>query len=170
MNLNQYLKRRKISKSIDLNINRKKLWELITSPGHLNNCHPFCKKNDVICWEENYHEDMLTYLNGLIYKRVFQNWDLEKGYDLLIGEADGPQSYVIWRIKDTIENQCRLTITVYPYLLDKWPRMLSFIPFVIWIKPRLYRYLDSVLYGFDYFIRNNESVPRNFKGEHPWFS
>ncbi|MBJ03521.1 MAG: hypothetical protein CMB65_02340 [Euryarchaeota archaeon] len=170
MQLNQYLNRRNISSSIVLNLNREKLWELITSPGHLNNCHPFCKTNDIIRWEDDCHEDVLTYLNGLTYKRVFQNWDPGYGYDLLIGEENGPQSHVVWKIHEIAENQSSLTITVYPYLLTHWPRILSFIPFSIWIKPRLGRYLDSVLSGFDYFIKKNEQVPRNFKGKHPWFS
>jgi len=92
------------------------------------------------------------------------------GYDLLIGENGGPQSYVVWNLEQGSESKCKLTITVHPYLLDNLPRFLSYLPFSFWVKPRLEKYLDSVLSGIDYVLQNGGDVPRNFKGKHSWFS
>ena len=93
-----------------------------------------------------------------------------EGYDLLIGEKDGPQSYVVWKTEEYFRIKSQLTITVFPFMMDKWPRIVSYIPFSFWVKPRLTNYLDSVLSGIDFFIQNGEEVPRNFKGRHAWFS
>ena len=168
--MEEYTKRRSITKSIVLNTNQKQVWELISTPGHLNQVHPFCQSNKPINWDIDHHQDELIYLNGMHYIRSFLNWNPMDGYDLLIGENGGPQSYVVWSLEQDSESKCKLTITVHPYLLDNLPRFLSYIPFSFWVKPRLEKYLDSVLSGIDYVIQNGGDVPRNFKGKHSWFS
>tara|TARA_B100000214_G_C23905474_1_gene598632 strand:- start:271 stop:783 length:513 start_codon:yes stop_codon:yes gene_type:complete len=170
MENNVYKKRYNVTFSIEIKISKEKLWKLISSPGHLENCHPFCKSNKVINWVEGNYKDELIYLNGLKYIRDFCNFDSGNGYDLFIGEIDGPKSYVVWIIKENSKEKCNLTITVYPYIFARWGRILSYIPFKIYVKPRLKKYLDSVLSGFRYFIETGEPVPKNHKGKHPWFS
>lgn len=168
--MEHYIKRRSVTQSIVLNANQKQVWELISSPGHLNHVHPFCQSNKAINWEDNHHQDELIYLNEMCYIRSFLNWVPMDGYDLLIGQKGGPQSYVVWSLDQDSESRCKLTITVHPYLLTNLPRFLSYMPFLFWVKPRLENYLDSVLSGIDYVIQNGGDVPRNFKGRHPWFS
>ena len=146
------------------------LWKLISSPGNLNDCHPFCLRNDVLQWNDEGHKDCLIYLNGRTYIRNFQSWDEGNGYTLNIGEEGGKQSFVIWSIVEISENKSKLSITVYPYLLAKLPKIISFLPYTIWIRPRLEKYLESVLTGFEYVSVNNKPVPRNYFGRHPWFS
>ena len=74
-----------ISVNIDIYCSKNKLWKFISSPGYLNFCHPFCKHNKVIQWDNNKHCDELVYLNGIKYIRNFYKWDDKKGYSLLIG-------------------------------------------------------------------------------------
>ena len=114
--------------------------------------------------------DELEYLNGLKYVRKFVKWVPLKGYELYIGEKEGYQSYVIWEIKEIDQSNCSLSITVYPYLLSNWPNFISYIPYKLIIKPRLYNYLSSVISGLKYFVENNEKVPKNHFGKHKWFS
>ena len=159
-----------ISQSRYFKISADNLWELISSPGNLNDCHPYCLSNDVIQWNEEGHKDCLIYLNGRTYIRKFQSWNEGKGYTLDIGEEGGRQSFVIWSIEEISENKSKLSITVYPYLLAKLPRIISFLPYTIWIRPRLEKYLKSVLTGFEFVAINNKPVPRNYFGRHPWFS
>ena len=168
--MDEYTKRRSVTKSIVLDADQSIVWELISTPGHLNHVHPFCQVNKPVFWEENHHQDELIYLNGMHYIRSFVNWIPMEGYDLLIGKKDGPQSYVVWKLKRISESKSQLTITVFPFMMDKWPRIASYIPFSFWVKPRLTNYLDSVLSGIEFFIQNGEEVPRNFKGRHAWFS
>ena len=170
MGIENYKNRYFVAKSINLEISREKMWDLISSPGHLNQCHPFCHTNSVIKWSDGSYVDELIYLNGLRYIRHFHQWFPNKGYELLIGEESGPQSYVVWELSSISSNQCNLQIKVYPYILANWSRILSYIPYNVYIKPRIEKYLISVLSGFEYYIDNKKDVPRNNFGKHSWFS
>ena len=83
-----------VSYEIKINSSKEKLWDLISSPGHLNLFHPFCKKNKAINWNKNGKKDILIYLNGLKYIREFYKWDEDYGYSLLIGKENGEKSKV----------------------------------------------------------------------------
>ena len=146
------------------------LWKLISAPGNLNECHPFCKSNEAIQWDKEGHVDRLVYLNGRTYIRQFLTWDEGEGYTLRIGKENGLQSLVQWKIDTVSENKSRLTITVHPYLLAGYPKIVSFLPYQFWIKPRMRRYLRSVVSGFEYVAQTGEPVPRNYFGRHRWFS
>lgn len=159
-----------VSRSIKFNLKIHELWELISRPGNLNQTHPYCLSNEVIRWDDEYHSDRLIYLNGRNYIRKFNTWNENEGYSLSIGEENGPQSFVEWRIDFLSDNKSLLTITIYPYILSKFPRIFQNIIHTFWIKPRLQKYLKSVLQGFLFYSEHNYSVPRNHFGKHPWFS
>lgn len=159
-----------VSRSIKFNLKIHELWELISRPGNLNQTHPYCLSNEVIRWDDEYHSDRLIYLNGRNYIRKFNTWNENEGYSLSIGEENGPQSFVEWRIDFLSDNKSLLTITIYPYILSKFPRIFQNIIHTFWIKPRLQKYLKSVLQGFLFYSDHNYSVPRNHFGKHPWFS
>ena len=81
-------------------------------------------------------------------------------------------TYDLLNIKDDIvnNNSVFLTITVYPYLLNNWPKIISWLPFVFYIKPKLENYLNSVIGGINWYLINNKPVPKNYFGIHSWFS
>tara|TARA_B100001175_G_C19494336_1_gene634391 strand:+ start:293 stop:793 length:501 start_codon:yes stop_codon:yes gene_type:complete len=145
------------------------LWKLIAKPGNLNLVHPFCKSNEIIKWDGVGSSDVLVYLNGLTYFREFTEWEINKGYTLLIGSKRGPKSKVVWEITSS-NNSTYLSITVYPHLLNNWPKLFSFIPYAILIKPRLKSYLKSVIGGINWHLINKVSLPKNHFGKHIWFS
>ena len=161
---------RGINCQLSFNHNSKVVWNVISAPNHLNLFHPFCKNNSIISWEESSHVDMLEYLNGLKYIRKLTKWSPLKGYELKIGKKDEKQSYVVWEIKEIDNTTCTLSITVYPHLLSKFPKIISYLPFKLIIKPKLYNYLFSVISGLKYYLENNEKVPKNNFGKHKWFS
>ena len=165
-----YLKRWGIHQEFTYPFSKTKLWSLISRPGNLNDCHPFCKENEALNWDGSNHTDRLEYLNGMTYVRQVLNWNEGEGYDLIIGKENGPQSYVVWQITELNDNQSSLSITVYPYLLANLNKAVSFLPFVLYIRPKLRTYLKSVLRGFDYYAEHNQPVPRNYWGKHSWFS
>lgn len=146
------------------------LWALVSAPGNLNDAHPFCDTNTALNWNENGHVDRLVYLNGRTYIRKFQTWNEGEGYTLLIGEENGPQSFVEWTINSLEGDRSSLTITVHPFILANWPRILSFLPYEFWVRARLKTYLRSVLSGFLHVAQTGKAVPRNQFGRHPWFS
>lgn len=167
--IEKYTKRLPISSSEKFGISVEQLWDLISSPGNLNKTHPFCKSNDAIVWDDE-HKDRLEYLNGRTYIRNFQTWSPNEGYTLLIGEENGPQSYVVWEIEKISDDESRLTITVYPFILAKLPKLFAYLPHILWVKPRMKSYLKSVVGGFEYYASEGESIPRNHFGRHKWFS
>ena len=168
--ISQYKKRRSIRQELTFPVSKAELWEMISRPGNLNECHPLCRTNEALEWQEGSHQDRLVYLNGRTYVRQFINWNIGEGYDLIIGEVDGPQSYVVWELSEQGENTSSLSITVYPYLLENLNPVLSYLPFILYIKPKLSTYLKSVVKGFAYYAEHKQAVPRNHWGRHSWFS
>ena len=165
-----YTRRLSVSHSETFDLNRLALWSIISTPGILEKSHPFCRTNAVQTWNDNEHTDTLVYLNGRTYVRRFQTWSEGRGFTLLIGEEGGSQSYVEWKIEAQEKDTCRLTITVYPFILDRIPSLLARVPHALWVRPRLETYLKSVILGFEYYAKNKRNVPRNHFGRHPWFS
>ena len=111
----------------------------------------------------------MIYLNGLVYIRNFTNWKENKGYTLFIGEKNKSKSKVVWKLSNK-NKEILLSITVFPYFMRKYPKFISHIPYLIYIKPKLINYLESVLKGIDWHLKEKRSVPRNKFGKHSWFS
>ena len=158
----------KVSRKLFLKKSVEDVWQVISSKNTLELFHPFCSRNKVISWGD-VKVDELVYLNGLTFIREISEWFEGIGYNLWIGTKRGPRSYVEWRIKEhTLGSE--LTITVYPHLLRKWPRLISFLPYYLYINPKLTSYLNSVVGGFKWYLDKGTAVPRNHFGKHPWFS
>ncbi len=147
-----------------------RVWEVISTPGNLESCHPFCEKNPVEVWPGPESRDSIHYLSGWIYERRFLHWIDGVGYDLEIGDRNGRASLVSWRIVPGGEAACNLRITVYPHVLQNLPVLVRWLPHLAWIQPMLRSYLTSVVKGFEWYVMYNEPVPRNQFGSHAWFS
>jgi hypothetical protein len=148
----------------------RKVWEAISEPGNLEKCHPFCASNPVEAWPGKNSRDTIHYLSGWTYERKFKEWIDGVGYDLEIGRPGGGQSTVSWRITPVDDNNCTLRITVHPGGVRKFPPVIRWVPFYLWLRPKLRSYLDSVVRGFEWYVTRGEPVPRNAFGTHPWFS
>ena len=153
----------------EVSINSKDLWEIISTPSNLENFHPFCLKNPVIKWPGEKSIDEVHYYNGLILERNIENWFDKKGYDLFIGKKDGKQSFVSWEIQE-ISGKTSLKITIYPWTYNQGFKIIQFLPFFIFVKPQLQKYINSVLKGLNYFINSNKPVIKNQFGSHRLFS
>ena len=146
------------------------VWNTISMPGNLEQCHPFCATNPVTTWPGEGSRDEVHYLSGWIFERNFCRWIEGVGYDLEIGRSGGAKSFVSWRITPSGIQSCSLNITVYPYILQNIPSAIRWLPHFLYIGPLLRRYLSSVTKGFEWYIDHGEAVPRNHFGKHPWFS
>jgi len=158
-----------VSVSRKIKASPQKIWSIITNPGNLEDCHPFCKKNPVYEWPGAGSRDAIYYYSGWVMHREFTNWIDGKGYDLLIGREDGRKSYVSWQITDE-GKEARLSISICPHSLQNVPIIIRWIPHLAVIQPALHRYLESVLKGFEWFITTGNSVRKNQFGSHKWFS
>ena len=148
----------------------EEVWSAISLPGNLEQCHPFCAKNPVNAWPGPDSRDEVHYLSGWVYERRFHDWIEGIGYDLEIGRAGGSKSSVSWRIRSINDDRCALRITVCPHALQGIPTIIRWIPHLLWIRPLLRKYLDSVVRGFEWYVVRGTAVPRNAFGTHPWFS
>ena len=147
-----------------------KLWQGVTSEGHLALAHPYV--------DQHLHggpmglgeKDRIVYLNGLTFERQFTAWEEGLGYDLRIGRPNGKsRSLVEWRINSIDSHQSSLSITVHPDLLRRWPSWLRWIAFRIRVKPQLQSYLDAVTGGIAYWLETGAPVRRSDHPNHPWF-
>ncbi|MBF24940.1 MAG: hypothetical protein CMP49_00245 [Flavobacteriales bacterium] len=159
----------KVSYTVLLPTSAHKLWSLISSPNNLEYFHPFCYKNIITKWPGLNSIDQVHYHNGHLYKRNFVKWINNIGYDLLISNEKSPKSFVKWRIKD-LDSQCKLTITIYPYIYNMNSKWLNAVPFFFIVKPSLYNYLQNIGKGLIYHIETNNKVAKNQFGNHNWFS
>ena len=146
------------------------VWKVISSPSNLELFHPFCAKNPTINWPGLNSIDEVHYYNGKVYKRNFIRWEDLKGYDLLIGEEDGETSLVSWKLEDLGKEKSSLQISVYPHIFNTHSKAIDFIPFFLFIKPKLKKYLSQVIHGLDWHIKNRQRIPKNHFGNHSWFS
>ena len=55
--------------SKDIYASSETVWNLISQPGNLENCHPFCKQNIVDKWPGDNSRDTIEYLNGWKFER-----------------------------------------------------------------------------------------------------
>ncbi len=147
-----------------------KVWEVISMPGNLEHCHPFCAKNPVQVWPGKGARDEVHYLSGWIFERRFCRWIDGVGYDLEIGRRGGRSSFVSWRIMPVDNQYCALRIAVYPHALQSLPVAIRWLPHILRLRPMLKMYLSSVARGFEWYVIRSEPVPRNEFGSHPWFS
>lgn len=149
---------------------REQVWRVISAPGNLEDCHPFCTKNPVHEWGGANSRDEIHYLSGWMYERRFSEWHDGCGYDLDTYRGDKRIASVSWRITDVDDASSMLEITVYPHVLQNWPAIARWFAFWLRIKPYLRSYLRSVVMGFEWYITKGERVPRDAFGKHPWFS
>tara|TARA_B100001175_G_C19507004_1_gene641482 strand:- start:755 stop:1237 length:483 start_codon:yes stop_codon:yes gene_type:complete len=156
----------KVSKKIILNHNPDVVWEIISSKNALELFHPYCLKNDVIDYKK---KDKLVYLNGLTYFREFYAWKPNNGFELSIGKKRGKKSKVLWEIK-ILDRGCEVKISVFPYRSSKIPKYFYTIFNILIIKPKLRKYLQSVLKGLKFYLDTNINVKKNQFGKHSWFS
>lgn len=159
-----------ISVSQNIEASPQDVWSVISSPGNLEDCHPFCEKNPVHKWPGVGSIDTIYYYSGWVLDREFVNWIDGEGYDLYIGRKGGGKSYVSWRIKEEHKNISRLSITIYPHALQELPVFVRLIPYTVYIRPTLHSYLESVVRGFEWFLRTGNPVRKNQFGSHKWFS
>ncbi len=159
-----------ITNGISIEATPNEVWDIISKPGNLEFCHPFCESNPVEKWPGSKSIDYVHYYNGLKFERLFTNWIEGKGYDLLIGEKNGRKSKVIWRINKTDDTCSKLKITIYPHKFSQYPKFLKPIIYSFYVQPMLSKYLSSVLKGYQWYITQNKPIKKNQFGTHKWFS
>lgn len=162
-----------ISYRANINASPDKLWEIISTPGNLNFCHPFCKENTVTKWGEIGAEDAITYYNGHVLYRLFTEWNEGKGYELLIGHGTYATAKVLWTITDIKDGTSELSIDINVYsdiALKKYSKPLRVIIREFYFLPNMSKYVKAVVKGFKFYIETGTPVKKNQFGYNRMFS
>ena len=157
-----------VSKKLFLEHPLDDVWDVISSKGALELFHPYCAQNNVVSWND-IRVDELVYLNDLVFVREFTSWNPTRGFELTIGKRGGKKSRVKWNIANS-KSGCLISITVWPYKTSKIPKILYPLINNLIVRPRLKKYLNSVLMGLNFYLTNRVIVKKNQFGTHPWFS
>jgi hypothetical protein len=160
----------KVNSTRVLAISASRLWDGVTSNGHLSLSHPYVQHHrheERMCLGA---KDIIIYVNGLTFERTFIAWDEGVGYDLRIGRPQGKsRSLVEWRIQSLGPNESSLSITVYPDFLKAWPLWLRWVVFRIKANQPLKNYLEAVTCGIKHWLETDTPVRRSDHPNHPWF-
>lgn len=148
----------------------QQVWDAVTQPGHLTQCHPFCRENAVEQWPGVGARDTVTYYSGLHFQRDFVEWIEGVGYALEIGPPPEKTAHVCWRIEPLDIARSALTITVTAYLRSDLSasRKAAYQRRVF--DKSIARYLDSVVRGVDHLVTTGQAVQKNQFGSHPMYS
>ncbi len=147
-----------------------RIWEVITQPGNLERCHPFCRENAVHQWPGVGASDTITYYSGVHYQRDFATWLEGEGYDLDIGPPPHKTARVSWRIKALEAQRSEFGIEVMPYLKTDLSASRKASYQQRFFGDVIADYLDSVVKGVDYLVTTGQAVRKNQFGSHPIYS
>ena len=150
----------------------KQVWEVISTPGHLAYCHPFCDKNPVENWSGVGSQDTVYFYSGKLLNRYAKEWIKDVGYDLHLTFPNlDTEAEAIFRISPCPEKtNSILSITLIINVPQYFPWYFRLILSYFIMRPSLTKYLDSVLKGFEYYITTRKAVERNQFGSHSFFS
>ena len=162
-----------VTVSVNISAHKRDTWQVISRPGNLEYCHPFCEKNSVIRWGDENSKDTIKYYNGICFTRLFVNWNENNGYNLLIKNGDETYAKVSWAVKSLGELNSELTICVSLFsdiILGRYPNFIRKIICKMLLLPKLNDYLKSVTNGFKYYLETGKKVRKNQFGYNFIFS
>ena len=163
----------RVTVSVNINAPKRDTWQIISKPGNLEYCHPFCEKNSVVRWGGKNSKDTIKYYNGILFTRLFVNWYENDGYDLLIKNVDDTYAKVSWSVKSLSELNSELTICVSLFtdiILRRYPHFIRKTICRVFLLPKLNDYLKSVTNGFKYYLETGKKVRKNQFGYNFIFS
>lgn len=160
---------RAIESTQRINVSKDDLWKHITSPKHLEQCHPFILRHFGKT-TESLISDTIQYQNGVQFTRQSVVWLEGEGYDLLVGRKKGIKNRVAWRIKSADATSCDLTISVVPESFELSPAWLRGMALKCYINPKVRLYLKAVTSGIKQWTESGYPIDKSAFRPHPWFS
>ena len=167
------LRESEITYQTNINCPKEKLWEVISTPRNLEFCHPFCKENKVTKWGVVGAQDTIQYYNGLKLHRLFTEWNVGKGYELLIKRGEYTIAKVIWEISSKEDETSVLSISINLYsdvALNRYSKIIRWMIKEFYLLPNMSNYVKDVVKGFKYYIETGKPVKKNQFGNNRMFS
>ena len=154
----------------EINAPASRAWQVISEPGNLKDCHPFCANTEVEKWPGLGSRDSITYYSGIHYHRNFVNWLEGTGYDIELGDSPNQTARVLWRIDPKSEDMCQISIEAFPFVRksldqEKKKKYLDRL-----FGDVLQHYLECVCKGICFFSETNTPVTKDQFGKNPLYS
>ena len=154
----------------EIDASGEEVWQLVSTPGHLTSCHPFCESNEVEQWPGVGARDRILYFSGLELHREFTHWDEGEGFQLEIGPPGTRTARGVWVLTRLDDDRCALSISVIPYLRSELSETRKRAYERLAFGGSIERYLQSVVQGIDHRVTTGEKVHPNQFGKHPVYS
>jgi len=146
------------------------LWEVISTPGYLERCHPFCARNTVATWPGADARDLIVYRSGLELHRHITEWREGHGYALDIGPKGRSNYQVRWQLGTVDEARSAITISLTPYLPSSQTEEDFHAAYMRKMRRANTTYLESVVAGIRHVAETGEPVRPDQFGAHPVYS
>ena len=150
-------------------ISTPEFWRLIEEPGHFEKFHPFVAKHSAIQWPGDNAHDVVEYYGGGVYERRFIEWS-EHCLRIEACEKEERLVFVEWHIYPKSSTETDLTIYMKPLTLKKYPKLLRYLAYRVYIYSMLKNYTNHVMKGLIYYIETGKTVERNQFGAMNYFS
>jgi hypothetical protein len=144
--------------TIVIHCTKERLWNLITTPGHLKNVHPYCKNHFSDNWTGVGSTDTIVYKNDKIRNRTVRRWT---PYELICLDVVDPVhnavSFVEWKISNHHHNSSCLSIKISTDSYKNIPRLVWPFYLRFKLKSRHERYLKVMLMGIQLACQNQKN-------------
>ncbi len=157
-----------ITSTQSIQVSAPTLWAAITSDHHLEECHPYILRHTKNEANQGL-SDVITYLNGVTFTRESTAWFEGIGYDLKVGSKREPKNEVAWRIEPLDSNSCKLSISVTPLAVKKFPKLVRGLAFGLFVRRQVGLYLDAVTGGIKIWVETGKAIDKTAFPRHPWF-
>jgi hypothetical protein len=157
-----------ITSDQSIKVSAPTLWAAITSNHHLEKCHPYILRHTKNIADRGL-SDEITYLNGVTFTREATAWMDGVGYDLKVGRIDEPKNEVAWRIEPLDSNSCKLSISVTPLAVEKFPKLFRGVALRLFVRRQVGLYLDAVTGGIKMWVETGKAIDKTAFPRHPWF-
>ena len=159
-------KRVDLSQGIKLNISKDKLWEIVTSPGHLKKYHPYCRSHEGPSITEVGSKDVAIFYNGKVLNREIIDFKIKSFYKIQITSDDDNDTRVQFSIQEEGPNCCYFYIAIETNAYRNIPRPIWYLIARFQALPLYGKYFYSQLKGLEFYVNTGEKVRKNQFGSH----
>ena len=156
--------------TIEIEAAPSRVWDVISAPGNLRHCHPFCALNTIERWPGIGSRDWITYYSGIRYQRDVVDWIEGIGYDLEVGSPTKKTCRVLWRIREPEPQVSVFSIAVFSFLDPDWTPAGTQHYLDRFFGKTFDHYLDCVVRGVNHHVVTGEDVSEDQFGANPVFS
>ncbi len=150
---------------------KEKLWQIITSPGHLEKFHPFVKEHiKTEKWHGIGAKDSGSFYSGKKINRVVTEWKEGSSYIIKMKNDDGSNTTVRFGLTELSSMKTAFFITIQTDAYRKIPRPFWPIFARFFLVPSFKKYLYSILNGLAYYSTTGNKIKKNQFGRHRKFS